>query len=617
MKRDKIRKILGLFIVVLSIAVILIIFLRRTKINEGRKNFLSEGQNELHLVQTDGKKEIFELYAERHYPDKLGRFHLKNARIKIFKKAEGKDIVVKGDGGIYEKDLSLITIHNSEVLIEDLKIKSKELIYTSEGAIRSYYPAKFEHRYGRGEMDNFYYDLNKKTLIGQNFKGDFEKEENFHASADKIILSYSENSVTMEGNVFIKREDYDLKSERIYFTFSEGKIVYFSGNGNSEIIYYRKGEKESVPEIFRRDGEKVLKCQQFEIRRDGDFFKIKVENNFKLEFPAKNKGGKGSIEAQTANILYEREKGVKEAEAQGGFLFLDSDQKIEARNIYGKTDEESKDWEVVKAEGKVKFEGDVSFECGIFTKNKNAVLLEKGRPSVKRDDEMVIADKIEYNSEKKIMKGNGNVKAFLGEKSSSSTTPFFKKEKKIFAKADSIYFDEEEEIINLQGNASIEQEEQFLKSQNLLFERKKESFSTNKETQFFFVTKDEKISGSCNSMEYSKEKNYLILYGDSKLNTREYSMKGDSIKIGLDKEGDLNIIEGRAKVKFFSKEIEGEGEKFYLDLKNKKAIFEGNPSVKDEKRGKMRGRKIFIDLDTKEVKIEGNVSEVEIKEKKK
>lgn len=617
MKQDKIRKILGLFIVVLTICIIFIIFLRRSKINEKEENFLSEGQNELHLVQTDGKKEIFELYAERHYPDKLGRFHLKDAKIKIFKKAEGKDIVIKGDRGIYEKDLSLITIHNSEVLIEDLKIKSKELIYTSEGAIKSYSPSKFEHHYGRGGMDNLYYDINKKTLTGQNFKGDFEKEGNFHASSDKIILSYNVNSVTMEGNVFIKGEEYDLKSERIYCIFSEGKIVYLSGNGDSEIIYYRKGEKESVPEIFRRDGEKVLKCQQFEIKREGNFFKIKVENNCKLEFPAENKGEKGVLEAQMANILYERGKGVKEVKAEGGFLFIDSGQKMEARNFYGKIDEDSKGWEVVKAEGKVKFEGDVSFECEIFTKNKNAILLEKGRPSVKRDDEMVISDKIEYNSEKKIMKGSGNVKAFLGEKSFSSATPFFKRGKKIFAKADFIYFDEEEGIINLQGNASIEQEEQFLKSQNLLFERKKESFSTNRETQFFFVTKDEKISGSCNSMEYSKEKSYLILYGDSKLNTKEYSIKGDSIKIGLDKEGDLKFIEGRVKVKFFSREIEGEGEKFYLDLKNKKAIFEGNPFIKDEKRGEMKGRKIFIDLDTKEIKIEGNISEVEIKEKRK
>lgn len=616
MNRDKIRKILALFILILSIGVIFIMFLRRSKLNEKGENFLSEGQNELHLVQTDGKKEIFELYAKRHYPDKLGRFHLKDVKIKIFKKAEGKDIVVKGDSGIYEKDLSLITIHNSEVLIEDLKIKSKELIYTSEGAIKSYYPARFEHHYGRGEMDNFYYELNKKNLTGQNFKGDFEKKENFHASADKIILSYSENSVTMEKNVFIKGEEYDLKSERIYFVFSKDKIVYFSGNGNSEIIYYGKGEKENIPEIFRRDGDKVLKCQQFEIKREGNLFNIKVGNNCKLEFPAKNKGEKGVLKAQIANILYERGKGLKEAMAEEGFLFADSDQKIEVKNIYGKTDEESRDWEVLKADGKVKFEGDICFESGIFNKNKHVILLEKERPSVKRNDEMVIADKIEYNSEKKIMKGNGNVKAFLGEKSFSSSVPFFRREKKIFAKGDFIYFDEEEGILNLQGNASIEQEEQFLKSQNLIFERKRESFSTNRETQFFFVTRDEKISGSCNSMEYSKEKGYLELHGDSNLNTNEYSMKGDLIKIGLDKEGDLNFIEGRARVKFFSKEIEGEGEKFYLDLKNKKAIFEGNPSIKDEKRGKMRGKKIFIDLDTKEIKIEGNVSEVEIKEKR-
>ncbi len=615
MKRDKIRKLIALSILLTSFIVILILFSKKTKINVKEDTTLSEGQSELHLVQTDGKKEIFELYAKRHYPDKLGRFHLNgDIKIKIFGKAEGKDIVVKGDSGIYEKDMTFVAINNSEVSVEDLKIKSKELIYTLEGTIKSYSPSKFEHKYGNGEADNFIYDLNKKTITAHNFKGDFKKEENFNLSADKTTLSYNENSILMEGNCLIKSEKYDLKSEKVYFIFSEGKIVYFIGDGNPEIIYSGKEEGKGVAEILGREGNKVLRCERFEVKREENHFNIKVENRCKLEFPAKIKGEIGSLGAQLINIVYERGKGLKEAKAEGNFFFIDSDLRMEAKNTYGKPNEERKEWEIIKGEGEVKYQGNVSFECGNFSKNKNIILLERKRPSVKRNEEMVFADRIEYDSEKKIMKGTGNVRAFLGQKVFSASVPFFKNERKIFARGESIFWDENEEIINLKGNASLEQGEQFLKSQDLLFERKKESFSTNKQTQFLFLSKDETISGICNSAKYSKEKNLMVLSGNSKLSTKEYSIKGGLIKIGFDKEGELNFIEGESGVEFSSKEIEGEGDKFYLDLKNKKAIFDGNPSIKDEKRGKMRGRKILIDLETKEVKIEGNISEVEIKE---
>ncbi len=617
MKQDKIRKIIALSIITISIILVFIIFSKKSRINVREESSLSEGQSELHLVQTDGKREIFELFAKKHYPDNMGRFHLSgDVRIKILGKAEGKDIIIKGDSGIYEKDMSFVTIHNSEVMIEDLKIKSRELIYTSEGNIKSFSPSKFEHKYGNGEVDNFVYDLNRKKLLAHNFRGDFKKEENFHASTDKITLSYNENSILMEGNSFIRGEDYYLKSEIIHSIFLEGKLIYIRGEGNSEIFYQGRREGKGIEEILGREGEKVLRCGRFEVERDGDLFLVKIINNCRLEFPSKIGGERGSMGAQFIKIVYEKGKGLKEGWGEGGFFFIDSDQRVEAKNVYGKSDKEFKEWEVLKAEGEVKFEGELNFECGNFSKNKSMIFLEKGRPSVRRKDEIVYADKIEYDSEKKIMKGNGNVKAFLGKQTFSSSIPFFRGEEKIFARGDSIYWDENEEIINIQGGSSLEQGEQLLKSESLFFSKKKGYFSTKKSTKFLFLTKDERISGSCESSEYSKEENFLILTGDARLNTKDYSIRGDLIKIGLDREGEIDFVEGKSGVKFLSKEVEGEGEKFYLDLKDKKVLFEGNPSVKEEGRGKMKGRKIFIDLNTKEIKIEGNVSEVEIKEKR-
>lgn len=616
MKQNKIRKVIAFSILIISIIVIFIIFSKKSKMNLREESSISEGQSEIHLVQTDGEKEIFELFAKRHYPDKTGRFHLSgDVIIKIFGKAEGKDIIIKGDSGIYEKDMSIVVIRNSEVLIEDLKIKSRELIYTSEGGIKSFFPAKFEHKYGNGEADNFIYDLNRKILLAHNFRGDFKKGESFHVSTDKLTLFYNENSIFMEGNSFISGEEYELKSEKIYSLFSGGRLIHIRGEGNSEIVYRSRKEGKGITEILGREGEKVLRCERFEVERDGNLFLVKVINNCKIEFPAKIRAERGSMGAQIIKVVYEKGKGLKEGWGEGGFFFIDSDQKMEAKNVYGKTDEEFKDWEILKAEEGVRFEGEVNFECENFSKNKSMIFLEKGRPVVRRKGEIVYADRIEYDSEKKILKGNGNVKAFLGQQTFSSSFPFFRSEEKVFARGEQILWDENEEIINIQGNSSIEQGEQFLKSDNLIFSRKKEHFSTKKNTRFLFLTKDERISAGCESSEYSKEENSLILTGNVRLETKDYSLRGDLIKIGLTREGEIDFIEGKSGGKFFSKEIEGEGEKFYLDLKNKKVLFEGNSSIKEEKRGKMKGKKIFIDLDTKEIKIEGQVSEVEIKEK--
>lgn len=615
MKRDKIRRIIALSLFILSFTVILIILLKKPKTNGKEESFLSEGQKELHLVQTDGEKEIFELYAERHFPDKLGRYHLSGGvKIKIFGKAEGRDILIKGDNGIYEKDLSFVTINNSEVTIGDLKIKSRELIYTSDGNIKSYSLSKFEHKYGNGEAEGFVYDLKSKRISASKFKGDIKKEENFHVSADRIIFSYPENSILMEGDSFIEGEEYTLKSERIYILLSDGRVIYAKGEGDSELIYYGKGEGEKIPEILAREGEKTLRCQKFEVKREENLFEIKLENNCQLDFPSKNGEGEGSVRAQVVNIIYQKGGGIKEGNAEGGFSFMDSDVKMEAKNIRGKTDMEFKEWEIINAEGMVRFEGDVSFECEIFSKERNLITLQKGRPYIKRGGEIVYADRIEYDSEKKVMKGEGNVKAFLGGKSFSSNIPFFKEGERIFARSNYVLWDEREEAMNFRGNSIIEQGEEFLKSENLFMERKKESFSTKKGTEFLFLTEKGKISGKCESMEYSKDKNILNLLGEAFIKTEEYSIQGDSIRIGVG-ERELNFIEGIKNVKFRSKDMEGEGNKLFFDLKNKRAFLEGNSTIKDEKRGQMRGKKIFIDFEKDEIKIEGNISEAEIREK--
>lgn len=616
MKRNKIKKIIALFIFVLSFTVVLIIFLRKPKTNGGEESFLSEGQMKLHLVQTDGEKEIFELYAERHFPDKLGRYHLSgNIKLKIFGKAEGKDILIRGDSGIYEKDLSFVTIKNSEVTIEDLNIKSGELVYTSEGNIKSYSLSKFEHKYGNGEADSFIYDLKSKRISASKFKGDIRKEGNFHGSTDKIVLSYPENSIFMEGNTFIEGKEFALKCEKLYMIFKDGKINYARGEGNSELTYYGKIEEgEGIAEILKREGEKTLKCQKFEVKREENLFMINLENNCQVYFPFKKGEGEGILRAQILNLIYQKGKGIREGKAEGDFYFIDSDLKMEAKNIWGKSDMEFKEWELVKAEGNVRFEGDVIFECGIFSKDKDIIILQKERPYIKRDGEIVYADKIEYDSGKKLMKGEGNVKAFLGERSFSADIPFFKKGKRILARSNYILWNEKDETINFKGNAILEQEEQFLKSEDLFVEKEKGTFATKKGTEFLFLTEKERISGKCDSMEYSKDKNILNLSGDSSINTDEYSIRGASIKIGIG-ERELNFIEGISKVKFKSKEIEGEGDKLFFDLKNKKAVLEGNSSVKDEKRGKMRGKKIFIDFDKNEIRIEGNISEAEVRER--
>ncbi len=600
----------------LSLIAIVIIIQRRSRLEKRIEPLVSEGQSELRLIQTDGTKEIFELYAKKHFPEKNGRYRLSEGlKINIKRKAEGKDILIEGENCVYEKDLSSVTIQDCKVKIEDLSIKTKEIVYTSEGYIKSLYPTQFLFKNGKGEASSFVYDLNEKRLSASNFKGEFEKKETIHIEANKINFSYRENSGVMEGNCSIKSNEFYIESDRIDFAFSEDLLVYAKGSQNSKICFYGEREGKGVMEIIGRKGEKVLSCDFFEIKRNGDIFDGVALGNCKMEFPSKEPGEKGYLRAWSINFVYEKDKGLKEVYAEGRVYFQDYKVIMEANKIYGKTEEETKEWEILNAEGKVKFKDDLVFECEHFRKERNQILLEKGRPFVKRDEELIYADKILYDTEKKIMKGWGNVKAFLGKKTFSSIL-FFQEGKKVFAKGEVILWNEIEEKINLEGNASIEQGEQFLKSNNLNLDIKNNNFSAYKDVSFLFLTEDEKMFGSSEKLEYSKEKGVLHLQKNTKINTRDYSIKGATLNVYLDEDGDIEFIEGISHVEFISKDIEGRGDKFSLDLKNKNALFEENPILKDVKRGKITGRKISINLDTKEIKVEGNVSEVEIKEKK-
>ncbi len=616
MKSKNIKKLLAFSILTLSLIAIVIIIQRRSRLEKRIEPLVSEGQSELRLVQTDGTKEIFELYAKKHFPEKNGRYRLSEGlKINIKRKAEGKDILIEGKNGIYEKDLNYVTIQDCRVKVEDLSITTKEIVYTSQGYIKSLYPTQFLFKNGKGEASSFVYDLNQKYISASNFKGEFEKKETIHIEADKINFSYKENSGVMEGNCSIKSNEFYIESDRIDFAFSEDLLVYAKGSQNSKIYFYGEREGEGVMEIIGRKGEKVLSCDVFEIKRNGDIFNGVALGNCEIEFPSKESGEKGYLRAGSINFVYEKEKGLKEVYAEGRVYFQDYKVIMEANKIYGKTEEKTKEWEIFNAEGKVKFRDDLILECEHFRKERNQVLLEKGRPFVKRDEEIIYADKILYDSEKKIMKGFGNVKAFLGKKTFSSIL-FFQEGKKVFATGEAILWNEIEGKVNLEGNASIEQGEQFLKSNNLNIDINNNNFSAYKDVSFLFLTEDEKMFGSAEKLEYSKEKGVLLLQKNTKINARDYSIKGATLNVYLDKDGNIEFIEGFSRVEFISKDIEGRGDKFSFDLKNKNALFEENPILKDVKRGKITGRKISINLDTKEIKVEGNVSEVEIKEKK-
>ncbi|MGQ9617407.1 MAG: LptA/OstA family protein [Candidatus Aminicenantia bacterium] len=589
--------------------------MQRNKLIKKEDSLLSEGQRELHLVQTDGVKEMFELYAREHFPDSQGRFHLSgDVKITIKGKAEGRDIIVKGESGIYEKDLRFVAIREAEVLIEDIDVKSKEIIYTSDGNIKSYLLTNFNFKNGSGSAEGFVYDLGKKSISASNFKGDFKKDFPIHVEGSRFFYSYPDNSGQIEGNCIIKGEEFYGEGEKIYFAFSEGNLIHLKGEGNVKIFYYgTKGGKGFIS-IMGREGEKVFSADFVEVKRTGNFFYCVAENNCKLVFPSKNKKENGILKSRSINFIYKFDKGVKEANARV-FYFKDYDEEFQAEEGYGKMDEEYEEWEIINAKGNVKFQGNINFECAQFSKNRNLVIFEGNRPYVRKGEEIIYANRIEYNLEKEEVKGMGNVKAFFGRGKLSSKVPFFKEGEKIFAYADSIYLNEKEDEIILEGGARIEQGAQFLRGRKINL-KKNGYLIADKNVEFLFSNEEENISGVSDSMLYLEESKEIRLSKRVKIETKKYSIKGEFLKIGLDEDERLNFIEGINGVKFNSKEMEGTGEKLNFDYRSKKVTLEGNPSIKDEKKGIMRGRRIFIDLEKEEIKVEGEVSEVELKEKK-
>ena len=121
----------GLFLVIL-IAISISLITRSQKklkvprLSESIVQQKVEKREKVEHFEAEGQFQKHEMKADRHYIGEDDNYHLEgNVRIVLFKKREGKDIFISGDGVIYDKDQIQFVIQGGvEIRYEDLKIEA-------------------------------------------------------------------------------------------------------------------------------------------------------------------------------------------------------------------------------------------------------------------------------------------------------------------------------------------------------------------------------------------------------------------------------------------------------------------------------------------------------------
>ena len=598
-------------LLLVTLTVIIRYFLDRsqaeTQNTTGTEKILQQKVDKKEDVEYLGTREnekINWIKADKNYLGEDDLIHLEgNVQVVFFKKIEGKDVSLRGDEVVYDKEMNnFFASGHAEADYEDVVIES----------------------------DLLHYD-NKQEIFWTNNGIGFTSKK-LDGSAKKMIYSMKEKKIELEENIALQIKP---KLERSIPIVLEGKRLEYTRVD-------KKGKVEGEVKLFRGESQASADIVEFELNPDEDFVRTlilrdKVKGCF---IPDKNidvssQNGRPVLARSTKR---EFEAGEIELRA---FPDLAVIQDIEAKeNCLFKFIEDSGAFTQIMAD-RVNYTFDREGELERFQAIKNARMIDqgekaeerhlisaetfliegntdllqvKGKPpleaTISSSSSDVFAEKFNFFLDKKDLEIKNGVTAILKPKEGEKNLGIFSKERPVFIRAKEMRYSGEQERFLFSGGIKAWQEKKVLLAGKVdLYEQtRKMNCSGNVKCVLPHKNKEGKeqiIEISSKKMLYDPEKNIVLFQEEGVLKAQDFDFEAQLISVYLEENGeDMKKAVAQGQVTTRQTSVEGKGKEAVYDPKEESIVLSGKPILVDEKMGVTEADKLTFHLADSKILIE-------------
>ncbi len=553
-----------------------------------------EKREKVEHVETEGTKEKFNLRADRFYASEDGQNHLEgHVEIVFPKKREGKDVILRGDEVVFDKDKTYFHISGqARVEYKDLVVESTLLHYSDKEEIfwtRS--GGNFSSQRLNGSALKMDYALKEEKIrlsekVELWLKPRLSTSLPFIVKGNELTYSRANKRGSMESGVSLFHGESQASADALEFelTADEDDIrtLDLSGNVKANLVK-EQGEEmssENQPSFYTQSIRREVEADTIKLRAFPNVSaaeEIEAQGRCSFKFILSS-GGFTHILADTIKLVFDEKERLKEFHALRNARMIDQGEGAEEqRTITGEILTIKDQMDVLHVKGKGPFEAVIqSAESDIFAEEFTAFL---------------------NTNDFEARKG---VKAVLKpKKGEERRISIFSKEQPVFFRGREMrYFDEQKRFL-FQGDIKAWQEKKMVFADEIDLDRETgKTLCTGSVKSVLPYEAEEgkeekRVEISSRRMAYKPEDNVIVYEEGSSLKTKDFDLSAQSVFVHLKPEGeDIDRIVAKGKILLHQNSMKGKGEEAIYSPKDESIALLGNPFLADKEMGITRGDKL-------------------------
>ncbi len=542
----------------------------------------------LYLEDEKGRP-VLESKAGRQYLGEDGFYHLEgDVLIRFLKRAEGEDVVFKGDEILHDREGSRFVLKGNAVIeFKDLLIESSYLEYKSnEHVMTTDKGVSFISDRIKGSGQNMIcWEREKQVKIRDNVHLELIQDEEgskvIHVSGDELFYTQKWGNGSMEGHVKVKAGRNSISTELMEFYLPPDKDFLRSINlkGNVKGDLFLESSSKDGPKVqeYRAEADRVFvrffkyldipqriaargNCLIDAVKADMGFHRIR-SGRFAIGF---TKDGEINEFSGAENVIVEENEGDDERLIKGSQFSVDSQE--ETLTVFGR-----------KAQ----------------------------RAEISSGEYEISADEISSGLDGSGLEAKGNITGvFLPSESGEMSIGIFSSSQLVFISSDTMRYLNEQDRFIFKGKVKLWQEQEMLNTEELIIRKDDGELAALKGVQTVFVFEnsegeEKSIKITSNVMEFNPEENKISYMQECSLETEQILLNAESISILMkEDEKELDVITARDSVTVKTGVYEARGEEAVYTLEDEKMVLTGNPVLIEENGGRTNGDKLtFIMTD--------------------
>ncbi len=549
---------------------------------ELKEQKVEQREDVLYLEDEEGRP-VLESKAGRQYLGEDGFYHLEgDVLIRFVKRAEGEDVVFKGDEILHDREGNRFILKGNAVIeFKDLLIESSYLEYESKDHVMTTDKGvSFSSDRIRGRGQNMVcWEAKKEVKIWDSVHLELIQDEEgskvIHVSGDELFYTHKWGNGSVDGHVKVKTGRSSISAERMEFDLPQERDFLRSMNlkGNIKADLFLESTSIDGPKVqeYRAEAEGVFirffkyldspqmiaargNCLIDSVKTDMGFNRIQSER-FAIDF---SRDGEIKEFSGAENVIVEENGGDDKRLIKGNQFSFDSQK--ETLTVFGH--------ETQKAE-------------------------------ISSGEYEISADEIISGLDGRGLEAKGEITGvFLPSEGSKVSIGLFSGSQLVFISSDTMRYLSEQDRFIFKGKVKLWQEQEMLNTEELILRKETGELAAHKGVQTVFVVEnsegeEKNMTITSNDMEFDPEKNKISYMQECSLVTEQILLNAKSLSI-LMKEGEsaLDIITARDAVTVKMGVYEARGEKAVYTLEDEKMVLTGKPVLIEENGGRTNGDKL-------------------------